>query len=329
MTMANMSDILAYRLQRVRADEIAYSEGNTIGVELPKDNPIDHIVCRLTGTFTVSSGTPAFLSGNVYRLIKALTLRVGGDKEVMRIPGQFLPMIHRAYYRHTPFIKAATTTTGTFEANFILPINGATQEMGVAGYASPLDAGNSKVNLDVLWGAKADFTNTGTTAISGVKLETEVVQIFNPKTGVPGSRGYGGHMLHLITGDVLPITATRSSWPIELTERHIHARQFLIADTDGTHADGILNSVSVKAGEAVFQKFDANFMALENYSRYRLASRPVGEYVADFMTPGRWEQMLSLSTDQRFRLDFDVTKPGSGTAHNLYVMYDRYIAPSA
>lgn len=319
-------DIRNFRQQRVRIDNIDYSANNTKNVKLPIEAAIDHLECVLKFDWSSSSGILKSAKG--LGLIKWLVLRVGGTSEVIRIPGKALQYLHQWYYREAPYANdPGVTSTGNAVYHFTIPINASVAELDGVGNLSLLDLSNTSGQWEIVWGDESDIWSSGTNSVSNVEFRTNVIQSFSLKAGIPGSIGYNGYLLHMLTTDEQSITATNADMKVDLTENHIFRRIMIMCDTDDTFTDSILNSLTIKAGEATFQELKREDMQYENKSRYRFSQLQTGVYVADMMTPGQWQQMLSYLSSQRFRLSFNVSKPGTGTAHRMMVMYDRFIRP--
>tara|TARA_Y100001933_G_scaffold265256_1_gene338368 strand:- start:1050 stop:2033 length:984 start_codon:yes stop_codon:yes gene_type:complete len=325
-TITDLEDIRTFRQQRVPLDNLEYSDGNVKSVKLPVENVIDRIECTLSFDWTSDTGTLKSPKG--LGLIRWLTLRAAGTNNVMRIPGRFLQYLHQQYYRKAPYAShPGTSSSGTAVYHFTLPINAATAEMGGASAASMLDLSRTNGTLEIDWGNKSDIWSAGTNTVSNVLFKSRVMQSTAVKTGLPGTVGYPDYLLHLITTDEQSITATNSAVRVDLTENHIFNRITIMTDTDDNATNDILNSVSYMSGESTHQKLERDEMLHENYSRYAFTQLETGLYVADIATNGQWQQMLSFLSSQRFRLSMDVTKPGSGSAHRAYVIYDRFIKP--
>ncbi len=319
--------IVNFRKQFVATDGIEFSAGNTRNVRLPTEQCIQGIECMMSFDWE-SDDAGELTAAKALNLIKWLRLKTGGTSDIISLQGKVLPYIHQIYFRESPYAsQPGVNGSGSARIHFYIPNNAALAEHGGAAMMSPLDVSRTTANLEIQWGDASDIWSAGTNSISNVKFEVDVEQSFSVDKGIPGATGYGGYLLHLMTTDEIPVTATRESLPFDLTQEHVFSRVIVYTETDGEFADGILNSVSIKAGEATHQKLTATKLQVRNKSRYKFTQLQTGVYVVDLMTPGHWEQMLSFESDQRFRLDFNVTKPAEGDSHRMYVVYDRFLRP--
>jgi hypothetical protein len=340
LTVANVpgSQVKQYRVQTSTPDPIDFIASTPQGVSIDRGNPIMHIECMLEGSLVVGTAAATLKDGGCLNLINQLVLRVGGEKNVMRYRGKFAQFIHSLYTRHAPHITQPAVTVGTnaFKAFFRIPINAFTPDtIGVADYRSLLDPtkfGTSQITLEPTWAADATVVATagggGTVALSDdVQLTAKVVHSKTTQIRIPGGLGWPQYMLHLITGDVQPITATQERLAIKLEDRSVHQRLILATEQDGTLVDTILNSITVGAAESGYQTYDADWLQAKNAERYRFAALTTGMYVIDFNELGITEQMLSYDGPTEIRVWLNVTKPGTGTTHNLTFMQDRFVLP--
>ncbi len=318
-------DFKKYRIQRSNADNFEYIANNTRSINIPNENAIDRLALRLKFDWTSSGG--ALYSGAGLNLIDRLEVRVGGSKVVYNVPGKLLQVLTHIYHGK-PYTKhPGTSGSGTAEYNFVVPFNAATAQGDGAGFVSLLDATKSTVKAHATFKDKSVIWSAGTNTISNIELTCDVISSYHPDAGVIGSVGYDKNSLHLMTTDQNPVLQSRTDWPFDLTAAHVHKRAIILTETDGMLTDDILNKVIVKASENNMQPIKREDIQVENMMRYGFDAPLTGIYIVDHMDKGMWPQMMSMDSNQRFRYELDVNKPGSGTEHTMHILHDKFIVP--
>ncbi|MCG8522534.1 MAG: hypothetical protein MI744_10060 [Pseudomonadales bacterium] len=115
--------------------------------------------------------------------------------------------------------------------------------------------------------------------------------------------------------------------PIKLEENHVHKRVIIFAMNDKALTDGILREVKVCAQEATFDLIRTHIVQGRNFRRYEFTEIRKGVNIVDYHLLGRNEQMLSMTSDERFRLELAVTKETDDS--QLFVVHDQLIQPNS
>lgn len=334
--MVAAANILDYRLQTSTPTPIDYLAGTAQGVELDKGNPMMIVELWLEGSLDVTVAAATLKDGGILNLIESIYIRVGGERNIFRYRGKVAQIITHLYERTAPYISQPAVTVGSnpFAARLLLPIDAFTPDtFGIADFRSLLDPssfGTSPITLEIQWASSASVVATagggGTVGVSNVKVRPTVFHS-RTKIGVAGGLGWGQYMLHLLTGDTKPVTATEERFELKLADNHVHQRVILMAEEDGVLSDSIINSIKTGAAETGYYLFDARRLQAQNMSRYRFTQLRTGIYVVDFAAFGHPEQMLTYSGSTEIRLWLDVTGPVAPAKRNITWIQDRFIRP--
>lgn len=304
---------------------IKYDENNPANTKIDRQQPIQSLDCRLSGTATPGTSFVAPVNGAT-DLIRELELVLNGDSKLIRLPGFYLPWLD--VFENGGSNPAwddveAGAGADTFDIGFSIPVD-------IGSYQSLLDATQeNELTLDVKWGNADDIADGGagaSTVDSATQIDVDTNSVAQGPRGERGGIGFP-YWRRFLNNRRVPINATTDDERIELgTGKQFSSLTFCVFD-NGAWSDAILNAVKIKIGTTVVRSVSAERMRVTNMRRYGLDdSVLVGMYRLDIAHENHPEQLLSVFGSQEMELTLDVTV---GTNAEIYVMEDYIREPVA
>lgn len=318
----------SFRKQTLPIGSAAYSNGQTIPLDISRGLLLKKLRCRLSGTVTVAAvnGT-AVLSEAPLGCITRLEVTADGRKPFVSVRGTDLfRLSHFLSGKLGELVPPSSPNIGTysFSAYFEVPFEAMRFVYPVDSYLDTRLYDN--LQLKVTWGAGSTMIVPGgggtVTINAGTVLDVQAEYTAVGTQYVKFNR--------ILIGEDVPVTAASSALRQPIARNGLLAHTLIRTDIDNVLVDTIVNNVTIRSQNTVYHWDHIGWATAQagNVSDYQLdgggaATRIVGYLLADYAED--FMMSSTLDTTELNTLDylFDVALP-AGTSRMIHLCHVYY-----
>jgi hypothetical protein len=251
-----------FRTAQTQVPQLSFVSGGVSSQELPRSFLYKTLVCRLSGSITIGTGTGAMSEGPL-GLIQKCEIIADGRKVLVSANARDLFRLTHIFRGKRPELNFSAAT-GSFSGTFAIDMEAIRMVSPVDSFFDPRPY--EKIEIRITWGTISNILTTpGTASITSVVLDVQVLQTTEGADAIMFNK--------LISFDENTPAASSQNLTINVPRSGILHGILFRTDTLGIDQDNIINFVTVKS--------DNNFLHVDRLSWATLQRRNVFEFQLD------------------------------------------------